>query len=56
MLRIPIPSFFNSNFLLKNINDLLSSNNLLNSPCRLKLFFLETLKDFIYQKLIYFLF
>tara|TARA_B100000925_G_scaffold267477_1_gene227974 strand:+ start:297 stop:1130 length:834 start_codon:yes stop_codon:yes gene_type:complete len=50
MLRIPIPSFFNSNFLLKNINDLLNSNNLLNSSCRLKIIFFRNSKGFYLPK------
>ena len=50
MLRIPIPSFFNSNFLLKNINELLNSNNLLNNSCRLKIIFFRNSKGFYLPK------
>lgn len=56
MLRMPIPSHFNSMFLNQNIQDLLKSNKLIGKSCRIRInffrnsdgFYLPKNKDFSY--------
>ena len=50
MLRMPIPSYFNSTFILKNIDNLLISNNLLNTSCRLRILFFRNSKGLYLPK------